>query len=49
MHHPPTQGQKLPAFFHGLTSYKNSDQPSAISKSFDKYSVCQKFLPIAGF
>jgi hypothetical protein len=31
MNHPPSHGQKLPAFFHGLASYEKSYQPSAIS------------------
>jgi len=31
MEHPPSCRQKLPALFHGLTSYKNSYQLSAIS------------------
>jgi len=31
MEHPPSHGQKLPAFFHGLTSYENSYQPSVVS------------------
>jgi hypothetical protein len=33
MDHPPFQRQKLPAFFHGLTSCKNSYQQSAFSFS----------------
>jgi len=42
MHHPPSQGQKLPAFFHGLTSWQLADsfQPKKKARVAEIISMC---------
>jgi hypothetical protein len=48
MDHPPAQGQKLPAFFHRLTSYENSYQQSAISYQQKKKARVDRDNPHVG-
>ena len=48
MDHPPSQRQKLPAFFHGRTSYEKSYQPSAISYQQKKKARVNRDNPHVG-